>query len=642
MSLVITFSIIYEINNICETKYIMDDHKVLKMLISTNNKIKSMYKHIINKNEKLLQYLNNRYLDSESLEETVYRIHHNIEIRPTCKNCEGHVNFIPGIGFRECCSVSCSKHLRKIIHIECSDEIIINEYKETGPRNKTSDKFLLEHGYKEYLLNRYNDSYSITETIYRIINNIEQKPICKICGKPVRLISYEKGFDEVCSDMCMRRNEIKLSDINDEYIKQLSDTAAYKEEYRGYNTLLQYCKNKFGVKFRSYQEAMYLIRHEMDEPPKCPICGKYLEYHRLRYNKKYNEYCSDKCRAKAKRISWKDRLIEETGYDITLDDDLNFVFHNVCDKHEYFTLTSLMAHNRCMASRIDHMVLCPICNPERNPESSIETIVKNILDSENISYIQHSRDIISPKELDFYLPDYNIAIECNGMYWHSDQKKNEDYHSNKLNICNDKGIQMLTFWEYDIIHYPEKVKHIILSLTNHNKNINADKCIIKEIDTFIANKFLDMYDLQEHINAKVKLGLYYNNELVQVMVLGKLKNNVKFKVNSNDYELYRICTKFGYNIINGTELLLSYFKNNYTYSKIIVNINKDLYNKNNYEYLGFILDTETNSDYFYYNYKEDTVKTKHSLRKVNKNIYLKCLTSGIKKYILYNTNDVTV
>ena len=64
-------------------------------------------------------------------------------------------------------------------------------------------------------------------------------------------------------------------------------------------------------------------------------------------------------------------------------------------------------------------VLCPICNPERNHQTSIETIMKDILDKLNIEYIQHDRKLIGPKELDFYLNNYKIAIECNGTYWHS-------------------------------------------------------------------------------------------------------------------------------------------------------------------------------------------------------------------------------
>ena len=63
-----------------------------------------------------------------------------------------------------------------------------------------------------------------------------------------------------------------------------------------------------------------------------------------------------------------------------------------------------------------------------------------ILEELDIKFVEHNRKIISPKELDFYLPDYNSAIECNGLYWHSDFKKEKAYHYDKCNtvyICNN-------------------------------------------------------------------------------------------------------------------------------------------------------------------------------------------------------------
>lgn len=52
-----------------------------------------------------------------------------------------------------------------------------------------------------YIMNRYNDSESIPETIYRMYLGIEERPICKICGN---MVSYKgKGkYRNVCSFRC--------------------------------------------------------------------------------------------------------------------------------------------------------------------------------------------------------------------------------------------------------------------------------------------------------------------------------------------------------------------------------------------------------------------------------------------------------
>ena len=60
---------------------------------------------------------------------------------------------------------------------------------------------------KNYLNNRYNDSLSIKETLYRIKNNIEIRPICKECNKPVKFVGKgEKIFATFCSNRCSGKN----------------------------------------------------------------------------------------------------------------------------------------------------------------------------------------------------------------------------------------------------------------------------------------------------------------------------------------------------------------------------------------------------------------------------------------------------
>ena len=42
------------------------------------------------------------------------------------------------------------------------------------------------------------------------------------------------------------------------------------------------------------------------------------------------------------------------------------------------------------------------------------------------------------KELDIYLPNLNIAIEYNGLYWHGEKNKDKNYHLEKYNLCQEK------------------------------------------------------------------------------------------------------------------------------------------------------------------------------------------------------------
>lgn len=56
----------------------------------------------------------------------------------------------------------------------------------------------------EYLNNRYADSFSLKETIFRLYRNIEEHPKCPICGK---LLEFKNGFDKTCGDKkCINQN----------------------------------------------------------------------------------------------------------------------------------------------------------------------------------------------------------------------------------------------------------------------------------------------------------------------------------------------------------------------------------------------------------------------------------------------------
>ena len=78
----------------------------------------------------------------------------------------------------------------------------------------------LDNNIKQYLLNRYDDNYSIEKNryikriiLYRILNNIDVCPICPICGKQRKFNSnkYLKtcGSKKCLANECQKRREEK-------------------------------------------------------------------------------------------------------------------------------------------------------------------------------------------------------------------------------------------------------------------------------------------------------------------------------------------------------------------------------------------------------------------------------------------------
>ena len=85
-------------------------------------------------------------------------------------------------------------------------------------------------------------------------------------------------------------------------------------------------------------------------------------------------------------------------------------------------------------------------------------LVKYIETKYNTEIITSNRSIIKPYELDIYLPEYNLAIEFNGIFWHNPNRYGSKiqwflYHQNKIELCNLKNIQLLHLWEDYLDHH---------------------------------------------------------------------------------------------------------------------------------------------------------------------------------------------
>ena len=272
--------------------------------------------------------------------------------------------------------------------------------------------------------------------------------------------------------------------------------------------------------------------------------------------------------------------------------------HITCDKciEKQFIINQVMFHDRMKnQSEICTKLLKP---GSTNQGTTIELFIRSILDEYNIEYKTNVRDIIPPKELDIYIPFKNIAIECNGIFWHS--KKPTNYHLNKFNECFKRGIQLLTIWEDWIKNKPEIIKSVILSkLGIYKKRIYARKCIVKEIDSKTCNNFLDHNHIQGKSPSSIKLGLFYNNELISIMTFGKSRLGIG--QSNNGYELIRFCNKQNTQVIGGASKLFHFFVKKYNPDNIYSYSSNDISNGNLYKQLKFKTNNKINQSYWYIN-----------------------------------------
>ena len=141
----------------------MNDIEALKLIDETCcDKEHRVYINLIKKNNKLYNYSLNRYSDSESIKETIFRIKNNIEERPVCVMCGWKVKFDERVshhhlrnhGYYWHCSSKCNqndKETRDKIKNTCVEKYgdEHNWGKKSNVRYKCFETFLKNHDTEE-------------------------------------------------------------------------------------------------------------------------------------------------------------------------------------------------------------------------------------------------------------------------------------------------------------------------------------------------------------------------------------------------------------------------------------------------------------------------------------------------------------
>ena len=231
----------------------------------------------------------------------------------------------------------------------------------------------------------------------------------------------------------------------------------------------------------------------------------------------------------------------------------------------------------------------------QNHSSSYELELVNWLTQHQIQCEMNRRDIIAPYELDIYLPEFKLAIEFNGLYWHSENFKSKNYHLNKTQKCEEKGIRLVHIFEDEWLQKRSTCLDLISRFLGLNQvKIMARKCEIKEISNKEGKKLFENNHLQGNAFATVNIGLFYENDLIQVMTFRHPRYNKNV-----EWENIRCNNKFGYQVVGGVQKLWSYFLKTYHPITVVSYCDKRWFTGETYKKLGFELSHTTPPQYHY-------------------------------------------
>lgn len=219
----------------------------------------------------------------------------------------------------------------------------------------------------------------------------------------------------------------------------------------------------------------------------------------------------------------------------------------------------------------------------------------------------NKRGVIGSNELDIYLPDLKLAIECNGVFYHQYQphqadenkRKGIQYHLNKTKSCENLGITLLHFFDLTWEKKSNIIKSMICSRIKKSENTAyARKCVVREITPHEKNHFLEANHLQGKDKSSFHYGLFDGDILISVMTFGRSRFNKSY-----DWELSRYCSLLHHNVVGGFSKILKHFRNSHSGS--IISYADRMYSTGGvYSTNGFILSHINRPSYYYIDFNK--------------------------------------
>lgn len=430
---------------------------------------------------------------------------------------------------------------------------------------------------------------NIRQRMWHIDNAYYIVPSCKICKlKSVKWNIKNQKYSTYCSSKCAHADFDVLKRQEDTCLLKYGFTSNLKDpknKEKQKNT----CLEKYGVDNFSKSDSFSLKykttcieRYGVDNVSKlASIQQKIDDTHLNRYNRKRRSQ-------------------------IHIGEDIINIKNDVELMKTWFFEFKMPVTEIASILNVNHSQLCSHfknnlgIDISRHSVSSVERQVGDFLDSINVDYLNSDRLTIKPKELDLLISEFNIAIEIDGLAWHSEKRgKDKLYHKNKTNLCREKGIRLVHIFDSEWNNKQEIVKSRLSGLFEKNNKIGARKCKVVQVDFETASTFFDSNHIQGCCVQSLAYGLEYNNELVAVMSFGKSRFNKNYQ-----WELLRYSNKLYNNVIGGAGKLFSYFLNQHNPSSVISYCDLRWNTGKVYSKIGFTEESTSLPNYWYTkNYK---------------------------------------
>ena len=344
-----------------------------------------------------------------------------------------------------------------------TDQIILDYFIKSNGHINVQRLTNISEEYKEYLDNRYTDSQSLRETIKRIQYNIEVRPVCVICGKPVKFLNGKKN--QLFNKTCCKEHANMLDGITvKKVLKDIYSDVNKKQEIN--NKIRETCLLKYGDEHYSNRikaKETCLQRYGVTSPLKSEIFKQKskdtcLQKYGVEYTGQIPEKIEKTHKACLEKYGvdsvFKVQKFRNQSLDTCIkkyasnEDDINSIVNigqlkYVKDKIKNTCLEKYGVENPMQTQYYKNLISSILSSNEIQEKIYNTKLLNN---SFNISYqedvcfdllkekysdcIRQYKSELYPFNCDFYIPSLDLYIEYNGSHYHH-------YHPFDINDDND-------------------------------------------------------------------------------------------------------------------------------------------------------------------------------------------------------------
>lgn len=257
---------------------------------------------------------------------------------------------------------------------------------------------------------------------------------CKWCGKPFEVFKGRANTAQYCSRSCLASSKVGPRHpkwVGREFLickncgKEYPVTTWEKNRSRSH-----FCSKSCGNSFNQRGSKSHLWKGG-PKTRMCPNCGKEFTTPSNRSNK----YCSKRC--------WIDHYIN-SRVPVTCPDCGKISMRRPSETHIY-------CNEKCYRGQ------------KSSHPNTIEKAIQDGLTAQGISFIPEY--FVKPYYIDIFIPDHQIAIECDGEYWHRDRTEHD---AKKTTCLSQKGIKVIRFPEDQIRNnLPACIAQVLSAIDTH-------------------------------------------------------------------------------------------------------------------------------------------------------------------------------